>query len=186
MKRDLLICCVLIIAVSSSAWGWAWVCPKGTLKSVNPVERLGGDRDREDEGQDAPIYYFKIQDSDFCFYKGDTEAINRFLARIATGVEQIRQRSRFQQVSAKVVLHAGACDTRLGSFDSTAPKDPNWIISIVPTADYDSKGSRVSESQDILVDVWLSSIQLDKLEIPSAFRVESGREIETFLERHQM
>ena len=153
------------------------------LGHVNPIELVGGDRDREEEGQDAPVYMYKIGDGNFVFYQGDANAFNRFMVRASQGLSQIRQRGRFREVTAIVVIHAGQCDTRKGSFDSEAPRQPDWILSTLRESAIDAKGALIAESQAVLVDVWLSGIRLDRLEIPIDFKVESGLEIDSFVQR---
>ncbi len=121
------------------------------------------------------------------YFCGDTKRLNACLASLADEL--------LDDSVVKVVLHAGAKTVdnpeELPITDTTEPTTNqlpiDWsVLRHCPTRDILS-GTCKCNRRSITVDVWIARrISLDLLEIPATFRVESGREIEQFLDSHRI
>ena len=135
--------------------------PKGLADLVNKSSRVHG--------------YFVNSASTF-FFKGDTATLNDFLVEYST-----------LGTNLHVVIHPGTTEVR-SPWDK-APRDiaADWRLSVMPLAadgplrDVDKPFTYVTR-----VDVWLGgAVKLDALRVPRDVIVDSGGEIEMFVEEHR-
>jgi hypothetical protein len=135
--------------------------PKGMAELVNADNRVHG--------------YF-VNFEDVFFFKGDTDALNDFLAKYA------------QLLGAKlhVVIHGGRLDVRSPWDKQSRDIEADWQLYATPfTRDQVQAGAVKPGPFVTRVDVWLGgSINLDELRVPEIISVDSGGEIEAFVKKH--
>lgn len=119
------------------------------------------------------------------YFRGDTELLNLQLASLAAEAAE--------QTPVKVVLHAGAKlvdNPEEQPLTGVGDEDRNrlaidWSVRRSCPPD-DILGGRCNcVRQTVTVDIWIAdNVHLDSLSIPSGVSLESGREIERFVEKH--
>lgn len=125
------------------------------------------------------------------YFRGDTELLNVQLASLAAEIAA--------HPHVKVVLHAGTKHvdnpeeqpvTGFGDQDSKQLANSNqlaidWSVRRYCPFDDVLSGRCKCDRRIVVVDVWIcDKIQLDALSAPSGLSLESGREIEKFVEEH--
>ena len=107
------------------------------------------------------------------YYAGDAAAVNESLKQTAKVEAELAEGGKF--ASKTVILHPGS--TMVPNY--VAGRDDlaaDWQIT-------SWRGEHKGKSGwHVQVDVWLGRVKLDQLQIPEGFVVESGGEIEKFVE----
>ncbi|WP_236618463.1 hypothetical protein [Rhodopirellula europaea] len=121
------------------------------------------------------------------YFCGDTERLNHQLAAIA--------QSNLGHSAAKVVLHAGKnsiddpIEQPLTGFGERAPDrlPIDWSVRrSCPSSDV-LRGRCQCNRRSVTVDIWIANdVELDSLSIPPQFIVESGGEIDAFVDRQEI
>jgi hypothetical protein len=114
------------------------------------------------------------------YYAGAPSAFHEVLTTLLEAKEGPFSGPNFS--SKKIVLHSGR-----GVVPSYVVPDKtistDWLVQTWPVLDSELKGPPAFHLQ---IDVWLGgNLELDKLKIPDGFTVESGGEIEAFVERYK-
>ncbi|MEZ6047340.1 MAG: hypothetical protein R3C11_17515 [Planctomycetaceae bacterium] len=128
------------------------------------------------------------------FYKGDSEELNKFLARCEPLLHRTAQaqkitdslefKGRGHVIFLQVVLHSGPGYTKIPSeFGKITQMKTDWELEVGPGAL--SWGHRI-HSWELTIHVWLDDqIRLEELKIPKEFSVVSGGEIEAFIKNRE-
>jgi hypothetical protein len=120
------------------------------------------------------------------YFCGNSEQINRQLAEIA--------RSTSDHHPSKIILHTGKklvenpVERPLISIGDQEPDQMaiDWSVARGCPVNDILRGRCRCDRQYVLVDIWVAGdITLDALKIPGEFTLESGNEIEKFIERHK-
>ncbi|QDS92498.1 hypothetical protein FF011L_12440 [Roseimaritima multifibrata] len=125
------------------------------------------------------------------YFQGDTAQLNQHLASLAADTEG--------RSAAKVVLHAGTktvdnpeeeaqtvfrARTRADK-QIPAQLSIDWSVRKYCPSDDLLTGRCKCDRRIVTVDIWVANdIRLDALSIPAGLKVESGRELERFVDRH--
>jgi len=119
------------------------------------------------------------------YFRGDTELLNLQLTLLATGTAEHRP--------AKVVLHTGkklVDDPNEQPVTEFGDQERNqlaidWSVRRSCPSDDVLAGRCKCDRRIVTVNIWIANdIHLDTLSIPTGLAVESGREIEQYIERH--
>jgi hypothetical protein len=138
--------------------------PAGLVGLVNAKQRVHG---------------FWVNAEEKFFYRGDTTALNDFLAQYA----------KLKDTKLVLVLHPGGGEVR-SPWDKTSRGPADWTLYFCPR-DWllHAPGGSVQKTDPTTisrVDVWLGgSVRLTDLTVPENVTVESGGEIEGFIRKHQ-
>jgi hypothetical protein len=124
------------------------------------------------------VHGYFVNWEDVFFFRGDTAAVNAFLAKY----------SQLGNARLLVVLHAGKLEVK-SPWDKQ-PRDlmADWQLYAAPfTPEQVKPGDAVKPGPFVTrVDICLGgSIKLDQLEVPQNVLVESGGEIDSFVQRHE-
>ncbi len=118
------------------------------------------------------------------YYRGDTETLNRHLKSLSAAA--------LKHLSIRVVLHTGTKlvdnpeEQPLSGFDDTPNNQLtiDWSVRKTCPTDDVLAGRCTCRRRNVTVDIWIANdIRLEDLSIPPGLEVESGREIEHFIER---
>ena len=110
--------------------------------------------------QPCRVHGFWINWSDTLFYKGSNAELRKMTKKLANA----------RGTTTEVVVHAG----------KGIAKSP-WSKKPVDTADW----SVTIAGNSITVDIWLGgSVTLDQLDLPKNVNIQTGGEIEAFIQRH--
>jgi hypothetical protein len=110
------------------------------------------------------------------YYAGDAAALNESIKQAAKVEKELAEEGKF--ASKTVILHPGsmAVPNYVSGRDDLAT---DWQVS-------SWRGEHKGKSGwHVQIDVWLGRLKLDEVQIPEGFAVESGREIEDFVERRK-
>ncbi|MCU0709455.1 MAG: hypothetical protein MUF23_14290 [Pirellula sp.] len=115
------------------------------------------------------VHGYWINSSDTLFYKEGNDVLERTLQKL----------SSIQGLTVRVILHPG----------KGVAKSP-WSKEVLDSADWTvtiaGKEAITQVQNHVTVDVWLGgNIALDDLKIPEAIAVESGNEIEAYIEKRR-
>jgi hypothetical protein len=151
-----------VTAVALLVWGVA----------ASQALGLGADHPKEELAKRGPncVHGYFVNWEDVFFFAGDTAALNKFLDDYA----------RTPNAELRVVLHPGPKKARSpwDKADRDIPVD--WSLYTWNTG---GKGQKPAPTR---VDVWVGAkIKLDELRVPANVTVESGGEIEKFVEGHR-
>lgn len=110
------------------------------------------------------------------YYAGDAAALNEHLLETA---KQLREPTfATPVVSRKIILHPGPMILP-EYLERERRTSTDWL----QTTWFELETTKAE--MHLQIDVWIGGrIKLDELRIPAEFTVESGREIETFVEQH--
>lgn len=180
MPKQWSLCLLVLLAFSSNAWGWLHIFPEKDLRSMPGYSFIGGDIEGyvEDGPLPAPSYGYMVNSAAYYFFNGDTATLNRWLAKEAIGLENVRT----DKTVAKVVIHTG-----VGEYKSPANVDQivrraDWSLAHIPSVRLADGDKKLVHSLDVKIHVWVGDkVRLDALKIPKEFEVESGGEIERFI-----
>lgn len=113
------------------------------------------------------VHGYWINSSDTMFYQGNNADLEQMLERF----------DAIQGLNVRVILHPGKGKAQ-SPWSNEDHGSADWKITI-----FAEKG--LGNRQDhIHVDVWLSdNVKLDRLKVPQAMSVESGRDIEAYIEK---
>ena len=133
---------------------------------------LGADHSKEELARRGPncVHGYFVNWEDVFFFAGDTAALNKFLEGYAKTPDAV----------LRVVLHPGPKKARSpwDKEDRDIPAD--WSLYVW------NKGGPGGPPAPTRVDVWLGGkIKLDELRVPANVAVESGGEIDKFIEAHR-
>ena len=134
------------------------------LELVNTGDRVGG---------------YWLNQSDWFFFRGDAEALNKFFHRYGL----------IPGTPLAVIVHAGErpLTGKLGDKEPSTPYD--WTLSIVRRGWGVPRDPRLPKDRPgyvVTVNIWLSDeITLDRLQIPAHVDVKSAGDIESFIKRHR-
>ena len=123
------------------------------------------------------------------YYQGDTKLLNQHLSSLAADADLYS--------TTKIVLHAGTKEVddpeekpQTGFKAQPAKQIPaqlpiDWSVRKFCPSDEILTGRCKCDRRVVSVDIWIANnIHLDALTIPTGFTVESGNEIERFVDRH--
>lgn len=114
------------------------------------------------------VHGFWINSSDTLFYKGSNDDLQKMADSL----------SQTQGVKVEVILHAGQGEAK-SPWSKKTVDNADWSVTIAG----DEAISKIQNK--VRIDVWLSgSITLDDLQFPPSVSVKSGKEIESFVDRH--
>lgn len=122
--------------------------------------------------------------SNIAYFCGNTELVNRHLAEIARAVSDHHP--------PKIVLHTGKKRVEnpveqplIGIGDQESKQLAiDWSVRRTCPTDDVLRGRCKCDRHYVTVDIWIANaIALDALKIPGGFSLESGGEIEKFIER---
>ena len=115
------------------------------------------------------VHGFWINSSDTLFYKGSNADLQKMAGLL----------SQSESVKVEVILHAGKGEAK-SPWSKNFVDNADWSVTI-------GGDDAISKIQNkVRIDVWLSgSITLDDLQFPPSVSVRSGKEIESFVNRHQ-
>jgi hypothetical protein len=115
------------------------------------------------------VHGYWINSSDTLFYRGENLVLEEMLEKLNSN----------KDLKVRVVLHAGKGIAR-SPWSKDVVESADWSVTIA------GKGAITYAQNQITVNVWFSgNISLDELTIPRGVVVESGREIDTYIERRQ-
>lgn len=146
-----------------------------TAVAASSLLALGSDMNKEQlaAAGEHCVHGFWVNEQTVLFFAGDAAQLNRDLPKHLEGNYAVR----------KIVIHPGT--QRAGSPWDAKPRDlfADWSVN---TYDDPDDAARATPRFVMQIDVWLGSkIKLEDLRIPAGFQVESGGEIEKFVERQQ-
>ena len=123
------------------------------------------------------VHGYFVNWEDIFFFRGDTAGLNEFLAKYA----------RLPDTTLRVVIHPGRLHVR-SPWDKK-PRDivADWKLYASPlTRDPERAGKFKPGPFVTRLDVWLGgSVKLSELRVPDNVSVESGGEIEAFVNAHR-
>jgi hypothetical protein len=156
------------LLVPTLAYGLGADHPAGPIRNERwpaPLAELANAANR--------VHGYFVNSADVLFFRGDTPALNAFLATCA----------RLPDTQLKVVLHPGKLDVRSPWDKHPRDLQADWMLYAAP---YEEDGARPHPGHLVTrVDVYLGgSVKLDDLRIPASTPVESGGEIESFVKAH--
>lgn len=136
--------------------------PEGLAELVNRDNRVHG--------------YF-VNFEDILFFQGDTTALNAFLEQYA----------KLANTRLKVVIHPGKLEVKSPWDDEPRNISADWRLYASPFTRDQLQAGRLKPGPFVTcVDVWLGgSVNLKELRVPKNVLVESGGEIEAFVETHR-
>ncbi len=158
------------------------------LLSVSTVHALTvayGQRDIE-KADTGCIGGWISDHGDIAYFHGDTARLNRHLVAIARSISEHRR--------ANVILHTG---TKTVDYPNEQPvtglgeQERNqlavdWSVRRSCPSDDILRGRCNCDRRNVTFDIWIANdIKLDSLSIPTEFTVESGGEIEDFVDRQR-
>lgn len=179
-------CLIILLMICSVGWGSIWTIPKDSEMLQDPLANITGAFHVPSDAQVQPaIYGYMDNDSGNYYFSGDTAKLNRFLLRATKWIQQVPEDGWYSDVSARIVIHAG-----IAKFENQVPgnggtpKHVDWKLEVIPSSKLDGATQTIIHKQSVTVHIWIGEqIRLDGLEIPKEFAVESGGEIERFLEK---
>lgn len=115
------------------------------------------------------VHGYWINSSDTLFYKGSSSDLQKMTSSL----------SQIDDVTIDVVLHSGGGVAK-SPWSTNRIDSADWTVTIAGE-------SPVTKVQNkIRIDIWLGgSVTIDELKFPRSINVESGKEIESFIERHR-
>jgi hypothetical protein len=140
--------------------------PEGMENLVNRKDRIHG---------------YWVNSEDIFFYSGNTQTLNDFLAQYA----------KLKDTKLVVVLHPGPKEATSPWSDKSAQHPrTDWMLYVAPKSwviHHPTKKIKMTDPTTISqVDIWLGgNIRLADLQVPKNVRVESGGEIEDFIQKYQ-
>lgn len=116
------------------------------------------------------VHGYWINSSDALFYQGDNAVLEQMLEQFAA----------IPDLKVRLILHSGKGIAR-SPWSKEDHGAADWQVTLYP-----ERGFGKTQNQ-VLVDVWLSgSIKLDGLKVPDSIIVESGREIDAYIEKRSL
>lgn len=116
------------------------------------------------------VHGYWINSSDSLFYQGDNAVLEQMLERFAT----------IPDLNVRVILHAGKGVAR-SPWSKEEHGAADWQVTLY------AEGGFGKRQDHVQVDVWLSgSIKLDDLKVPASMSVESGKEIDNYIENRTL
>ena len=171
-RLSLFVAVAIAVAAMPVALAWAFGADHPEKPVTNPKWPAGLS---ELVNVDNRVHGYFVNFEDVFFFRGDTRSLNAFLERYA----------KLPGAELRVVLHPGKLAVRSPWDKQSRAAEGDWKLYASPLSRERVKADDFEPRRfHTRVDVWLGgSVTLDGLQVPDNVSVESGGEIEAFVQR---